>query len=470
MKALRRPAQAISLRWRLLLATAVALAVALALALWALSGLFRDHVTQRFEADLLRQLDELTARLVLSADGRPSIDPATLSDPRWRKPYSGLYWQIDAPGQPAVLRSRSLWDATLVLPADALDDGQVHRHSGVGPQGEPLRMIERTVRPGPVGAGAAAVWRLVVAADDRPTDAAVRDFTGALAASLGVLLLLLLLAALAQVRIGLAPLRSLSTALARLREGQATRLEGDFPEELGPLIADFNQVLARNAEVVARARTQAGNLAHAVKTPLAVLRQAAARPAAGAEALAQLVEQQVGLAHRQVDWHLARSRAAASVGLPGLATQVGPVAEGLVRVMQRLHAGRAESGPGLTIEWHPPQAPVRFAGEEQDLQEMLGNLLDNACKWARARVRLSALVDGDGRLLLRVEDDGPGLAESQHEAVWRRGVRADESVPGTGLGLAIVADLVALYGGEVRLSRSEWGGLCAEISLPLAAG
>jgi signal transduction histidine kinase len=462
-----------SLRMRLLLATLAALALALLLAGVLLSNLFRTHVLRQFEATLTQQLDQLTAQLEVDTAGLPMMDARALSDPRWQKPYSGLYWQIDRvspDGQTrsGVLRSRSLWDSSLVLGADALADGAVHSHEGTGPQGAAVLMLERTVG---LGEPSGARWRLIVAADTRDTLRAVAEFRGVLGASLLVLGALLVLAALAQVAVGLRPLRKLQTALGRVREGHDARLNGLFPAEVQPLIDDFNSVLDRNAEVVARARTQAGNLAHGIKTPLAVLGQAAAqtlRQPQHDHQLASLVQEQVETARRQVDWHLARARAAASAAdaqrLPGQRTPVAPLVRGLERVMQRAYAART-----LDMDSTELTETLAFAGEAQDLQDMLGNLLDNACKWARSAVRVSGSTSAGGspgRLQLCVEDDGPGIDDQACTAVLQRGLRLDESVPGFGLGLAIVDELARLYGGQLRLGRSALGGLRAELTLP----
>jgi signal transduction histidine kinase len=500
-----RPAHARrSLRFRLLAATLGGLLLALALAGWLLSGLFRDHVQRQFAATLTAQLDQVTARLEFDPAGQPQIDPQALSDPRWSRPYGGLYWQLDRVGgtpQAAVLRSRSLWDASLDAPGDTLADGEVHVHEVAGPGSARLLLVERTV----TRAGTApSAWRLMVAADLRETTQAVARFDGVLAASLALLGALLCAAALAQVAVGLAPLRALQRALAAVHEGRAARLDGRFPAEVQPLVDDFNRVLDRNAEVVERARSQAGNLAHAIKTPLAAMSQAAARVATGAAAgaaaqtsaagiaaqtpaaaLAALVAEQVGVARRHVDWHLARARAAAAHGLPGARTPVQPAVEGLLRVMAHVHAER-----GLALACDPIAPGLAFAGERQDLQEMVGNLLDNACKWARHAVRVGASAtpaasDAGGgqranaaggppgasspsgaRLRIVVEDDGPGIDPARREAALARGARLDESVPGSGLGLAIVLELAGLYGGRLSLEQAPAGGLRAVLDLP----
>ena len=460
----RRP---LSLRFRLLAATVVALAVALLLAGFFLASQFREHVQRQFTLGLTAQLDQLTAGLEFDAAGQPRIDVQAESDPRWSRPYSGNYWQLDrlAEGtlQRGVLRSRSLWDTTLSAPEDALANGAVHVHQSAGPEGAHVLVVERSLRSDDTGS---VQWRLLVAADLRETEAAVARFDRVLAASLGVLLVLLGVAALAQVAVGLAPLKKLQRALGFVREGEAQRLTGDFPFEVQGLIDDFNGVLDRNAQIVERARTQAGNLAHAVKTPLAVMAQAASaaeRRPEGDPGLAVIVQEQVAAARRQVDWHLARSRAAAQAA-PGTRTAVGPVIDGLLRVVGRVHAGRS-----LTLTSEPIAPTTSFAGELQDLQEIVGNVLDNACAWARSEVRVSASSDRALRQLhIVVDDDGPGIDAARRDAVIARGARLDESVPGSGLGLAIVHELVALYGGKVTLGAAPIGGLRVELVLPAA--
>ena len=216
-----------------------------------------------------------------------------------------------------------------------------------------------------------------------------------------------------------------------------------------------------------RARTEAGNLAHAIKTPLAAMAQAAAamqRSTQSAVELAPLVQEQVAMARRHVDWHLARSRAAAAHGLPGAHVALTPVIDGLLRVIERVHVER-----GLSVESGPIAPELGFAGEAQDLQEILGNVLDNAFKWARRAVRVQACAfdSGQGPMLrIVIDDDGPGIESGRREAVVARGARLDESVPGSGLGLAIVHELVGLYGGSMSLAGSAIGGLCVELELP----
>ncbi len=447
-----------SLRFRLLLGTLFWIAATILVAGWGLGNMFRQHVELQFHAELKTHLDQLTAQLALDDQGRPTL-AMPLSDPRLNKPFSGLYWQIDRlasaglPAASAVMRSRSLWDQVLRVPADAPASGEIHQHRIAGPQGEMLGMVERVVRID------ALPLRLIVAADEGLMIEPVARFNKELWLALGVLGLGLALAALVQVFVGLAPLQKLRAALGRVHRAEAQRMEGVFPLEVMPLVEEFNTVLTRNTEVVERARTQAGNLAHALKTPLSVLANAAGGKD---DALARLVAAQVEMARRQVDYHLARAQAAAAVRLPGARTPLEPVVDGLVRTMRRIHAGR-----NLELVVQPMAASLAFRGEAQDLQEMLGNLLDNASKWASHRVEIDAAIEQD-RLVIRVDDDGKGIAAAQREAVLRRGVRADQQTPGSGLGLAIVDDLARMYGGQVVLVDSPLGGLRATLILPAA--
>ena len=458
-----------SLRFRLLAATVLGVSLAMVLAGVVLNGLFHEHVMRQFEKGLAQQLDQVTARLSADAQGQPLIDAQSLSDPRWQRPYSGLYWQLDdvtpTAGRAGVLRSRSLWDTQLALPADVLRDGEIHAHELPGPGDSRLRVLERTVRP-----DERVRWRLSVAADLNDTHEAVAGFQRVLVASLAALFLLLLAAAWAQVAVGLRPLMALQQGLNTLREGRSPRLTGDFPSEVQALVDNFNGVLDRNDEVVGRARTQAGNLAHALKTPLTVLDQASRQT--DTTGLAPLVREQVQLARRHIDWNLARARMAASTGVPGQRVPVVHTLQGLVRVMQRVHAERQ-----LAITLEGADERVQFAGESQDLQEMLGNVLDNACQWAHSAVRIRVQpVPGVpssaslGMCRVEIEDDGPGMPAEQMPRVLQRGVRLDESVPGSGLGLAIVQDLVAVYGGDLQLQTPAQGrGLQVTPTLPAAA-
>ncbi len=453
-----------SLRIRLLAGTLFWVVGTILVAGWGLGNLFRQHVEAQFHAELRTHLDHLTAQISLDAQGKAQL-ALPLSDPRFGRPYSGYYWQVDEAVQGAttaraLLRSRSLWDTALAVQADVLVEGDVHLHPVAGPQGKRLSVVERMVLMDDSPDGKPHTLRFLVAADVDLMAEPVSRFNSALWLALGVLGSGLVLAAIVQVSVGLSPLRAMRTALSKVREGETQRLEGDFPVEVMPLVEEFNTMLAHNAAVVERARTHAGNLAHALKTPLSVMANAAQTQGQRDPELARLVVEQIGVARRQVDYHLARAQVAAATRVPGAKTVLLPVVEGLVRVMQRIHAQRDIA---IAVAGCAPE--LAFRGETQDLHEMLGNLLDNACKWAGHRVEISADNDGS-TLTITLDDDGSGLDAQQRSAVMRRGVRADEQVPGSGLGLAIVDDLARLYSGRLELLDSPLGGLRAALRLP----
>ena len=279
---------------------------------------------------------------------------------------------------------------------------------------------------------------------------------------LGIVVVVCLGVGLLLVRRGLSSFDELRVRLAAVKEGRARRLEGHYPGEVLPLVQDLNSLLDDREQRVKRALTTAGDLAHGLKTPLTLLNQQADRArAAGQTELAAAIMQQVERMRRQVDYHLAHARASASGGNPSARSHVLTSADGLARTMTTIHADRR-----VAIDVNVPHEHFARA-QREDLDEVLGNLIDNACKWATSRVEVRSSVD-EGHVVVTVDDDGPGLAEELRETVLQRGVRADEAAPGSGLGLAIVADLVELYGGSIALSSSPLGGLRATLRLPAA--
>jgi signal transduction histidine kinase len=267
---------------------------------------------------------------------------------------------------------------------------------------------------------------------------------------------------LIQVKRGLASFHQLRTNLTGVREGRDARLGGEYPSEVQPLVTELNQLLSDREERVTRALTKAGDLAHGLKTPLTLLNQQAERAKAeGQTALAAAIMQQVERMRRQIDYHLAHARASASGADPTARCHILTSADALARTMTTIHADRH-----LAIDVHVPHEHF-VRGRREDFEEMLGNLVDNACKWAKTRVEVRSSLD-QGQIVTTVDDDGPGLDPSLRETVLRRGVRADEAAPGSGLGLAIVADLVELYGGSIALGSSPLGGLRATLRLPSA--
>ncbi|MBE9552884.1 MAG: ATP-binding protein [Proteobacteria bacterium] len=447
-----------SLAFRLVAGAGLWIIAALAIGGIVISTLFRDSVERNFDARLSVHVDSLIAVTTVDISKRLVIS-RTLPDPRFDIPYSGWYWQVSDPRGAPQVRSRSLWDKALVPPPpDAV--GVMQTEEMEGPDGELLRIrfIDVTLPDLPVHSPPV---RFAVAARVSELKAELRPFNLALVWSLGVLGLGLGVAVAIQVRVGLQPLRRIRAALNNIREGRAEHLEGEWPTEVQPLVKELDALLEHNADVLDRARTHVGNLAHALKTPLAVLTNEVSRkggPRTGA------IDRQVDAMHRWIDHYLARARAAATGTVLGARTAVPPVLDDLRRTLLRIHADKA-----LTIDVAGGVGTAAFRGEQQDLEEMLGNLMDNACKWSATAVRLSVATEA-GRLTITIDDDGPGLTPVQREEAVGRGKRLDESSPGSGLGLAIVSDIAALYGGELELKESPAGGLRAVLMLPAAAG
>jgi signal transduction histidine kinase len=350
------------------------------------------------------------------------------------------------------------------MPSDLKRVGALTWGHADGPDKQSLRVLAQRVEF-PITAtenpNDTTSYTFLVAGDTSEVDKQTREFNGLLFWSFLVLGFGLIAAILIQVRVGLQPLRRVSEALGRIRDGSVRRLEGHFPAEIAPLATELNSLIQHSEEVVGRARTHVSNLAHFLKTPLSVLASEAdaTPPDLPERPLADQVRRQVFSMRRQVDHYLARARAAGSLDVLGNRTQVQPVLGDLTRVLTRIHVDR-----GIAIDCDCP-AELYFRGERQDLEEMMGNLIDNACKWAHANVRVRAVNDG-ARLVLTVEDDGPGLTEDERKQVGERGERLDESVPGSGLGLAIVRDISKLYGGFFALDASPMGGLLARLTLP----
>jgi len=267
-----------------------------------------------------------------------------------------------------------------------------------------------------------------------------------------------------QVRRGMSPLDELRHQLAAVHKGTSTRVSGKYPAEVQPLVHDLNVLLEEREQRIARAIAKAGDLAHALKTPLAVLRQEAEQArTAGHEQLAAEMDEQIDRMKRQIDYHLAQARSVASAASPAARASIAESAEALARTLRRLHSER-----DIRIEINAPVAHC-FRGQREDLDEMLGNLLDNACKWARTQVRLTCFNEGE-QIVIAIDDDGPGIEPSMRGNVIQCGVRADETAPGSGLGLAIVRDLAAIYGGSISLEDSPIGGLRARLTLPAQSG
>ena len=431
--------------------------IGLAVGGYVLSEAFVSALHDSFDTALQVDLDGMIAAAEPDPGGAVTLRERFLNR-RFARAYSGLYWQIRPVNGGAPQISHSLLDHTL-RPRFVQDVGGVFWGVADGPDNQRLRVLARRVSF-PISATArpddSRAYTFMVAGDLSSVENDIAEFNGTLIWSFAGLLLGLVVAIFIQVRVGLSPLRRASEALARIRSGAARRLEGSFPAEIAPLAAELNSLIEHSAEVVGRARTHVSNLAHYLKTPLTVLAsEAEAEPGP----LAEAVKRQVDVMRRQVDHYLARARAAGALDVLGNRTLVAPVLDALARVLDRIHDER-----NIAIAVDCPDS-LAFRGDRQDLEEMAGNLMDNACKWAASRVMVRAQDEG-GRLTLLVEDDGPGLAPIDRNRVLQRGQRLDESVPGSGLGLSIVRDISKLYGGGLELKQSALGGLKAVLDLP----
>jgi signal transduction histidine kinase len=426
-----------------------------------LTAQFRSAAIRRFDQSLAVLTDDLYAGSTVE-DGQ--LRAPFLTDIRATRAYSGRYWVIldkrpDGSMGP-VARSRSLFDSDLMLSSKQIDrldaaPGQTQYFNMRGPQDKPLRAAAILARlPGyadPV---------VFLAAEDRtPIDADADRFAGVTAIALAILAGGLVLATVVQVRFGLTPLFRLRREVAAVRRGKAERVDGVYPEELEPLAVELNALLAHNQEVVERQRTHVGNLAHALKTPLSVmLTEASQQPGQ----LAEVVERQAQTMREQVDHHLRRARAAARSQTSGERTPVEPILDELAVTLERIFQDK-----GVEIDWRCPE-DLCFQGEKQDFMELAGNVMENAGKWCRGRIRAEAAPSGEARMLLTVDDDGPGLPPEERAQALKRGQRLDENAPGSGLGLSIVDELTRAYGGSVHLGESPMGGLRVALDLPRA--
>jgi signal transduction histidine kinase len=443
----------------------------------ALSSLYRHAVERAFDRRLDVYLRTLVADVASPEEGSDQF-PQSIGEPLFELPLSGWYWQItrlDTP-KPEVHSSRSLWDQSLPRLPDGGSTVFAEYRQGYaqGPEDQRLRLVERDI-----DLGADGHYLIAVAGDASEIDDETRSFDRTIGATFAALTMALLLTTALQVRFGLAPLTRISQSLAAIRSGRAERLQGEFPVEIAPLARETNALIDANREIVERARTHVGNLAHALKTPLSVIvNEASAR---GDDPLAKKVREQADIMRDQVAHQLERARLAARFNVVGTLTDVPPVVTALARTMEKLYRTR-----DIAIAVDLPEHAF-FRGEQQDLEEMIGNLVDNGCKWAQSRVAIEVVADrpsavadkGDKsekdekgekgekpRVRIVVDDDGPGLSPAEREQVAQRGQRLDETKPGSGLGLSIVVELAGLYGGVLTLGTAPIGGLRAELALP----
>lgn len=444
-----------SLALRLLLSSVLWSVLALLVAGFLLSTLYQQSVERGFDQRLNVYLKILVAAQAEAEDPLRMEAPA-LTEPNFDLVLSGWYWQVANMDGDILVASRSLFAETLpTIDFKELkpnDDGSVAFFS-IGPASNTLRIVARNITTDqhePVV--------IVVAGNASEIQQDIAQFRQRVFLTLAVLGLVLAISTFVQVQWGLRPLKRIARGLNDIREGRSDDLQGSFPAEIQPLVSELNALIGFNKKVITRARTHVGNLAHALKTPISVLRNEARdfdTP------LSEKVVEQTGAMQTYVNYHLDRAQIIARRGVLSAANPVQPTIDGLLRAMRKIHRDK-----NLSIS-KKLERDLQFAGEQRDLEEALGNLIDNACKWATSEVRITGYTEGNF-LVLAIEDDGPGLTEEEQEKAMKRGERLDEQTPGSGLGLSIVHDLANAYDGSFSMGRSRLGGLAATLFFPLS--
>lgn len=448
IKAGRRP---LSIRNRFLIVSLVTVPAALALACLFMVSVFSANLERRLDAELTGHINNIAASLRFAVDGTPER-PAGFFDKRFEDAYGGLYWQIGDDTSPARLRSHSLWDYTLTSPADLPSDGRVLRYDMAGPDGATLTAQQRQIMvPTPAGL---KTLQIIVAADRKPLQEAGYRFAFDILPYLAGLALFLIGASLIQVVFGLKPLAALTTGLDRIRERRGGRLEGVLPKEFEPVETSVNRLLDAQAQAIAKARARAGDLAHGLKTPLTVLsNDALTLRQKGETGMADEIDRLVALMRAHVEAELARSRIVANAELRQSDADIEKITGQIVRTLKRTPEGEA-------LTWNVEMGePADVPLDPHDLREMIGNIVENAVKWAAREVTITWK-----NRRLTVADDGPGVDPEKIRSMTERGVRLDEQVPGTGLGLSIVKEICTVYGLTLSIENRRQAGLQVTIA------
>lgn len=449
-----------SLAFRVLALSTLWAVLALVVISTIVSSLYRQNAEKSFKSLLQAHLFNLISSVDVTPDGRLTGSP-NLGDIRFSDVGSGWYWAVDSisDGLRGTIASVSMSNGTLPILSieDAPRDESFQRHYNIeGLAGEKLEVVETEVELDAQN----QVARFRVMGNRSELDAEISGFNRQLFTYLGLFGAGMIAINAIAILLGMRPLGRVREALAQVREGTAKRLDGTFPTEIEPLANETNALIDNNRRIVERSRTQVGNLAHSLKTPLAVMVNEG-RTIGGKKG--KLIEEQASNMQQQVEHYLQRARVAAQRDSVIYRTPVAPIIDRMGRVMQKLN-------PNIDLSIQSGAKDIIFGGEREDLEEIIGNLMENAMKWGRAKARLAAQRVGreSGKIRLLIEDDGPGIPPEKAAEALKRGSRLDETKPGTGLGLAIVSDLVKEYGGEIRLERSELGGLKAVVELPSA--
>jgi signal transduction histidine kinase len=459
-----RPRANKSLAFRLYMISAIWGIIALVVVSIVLTTLFRGSVERNFDRQVVNSLRELTRLLAERAADPETIETIELiglADPQYRTPVSGWYWQILKQSDQEILaESDSLFGDTLPdLPPPTFDtDPQgLDRRNAPGLDGERLRVLRQDIEIGDT------TYRLIATGNLDTVEDDVSSFRNLVVVTLGIFGLGLVMASYLMVRFGLRPLEQIRRSLSAIRSGKQKQLTGSFPSEISPLVDEVNALLQSNQAILERARTQVGNLAHGLKTPLSVLtNEAETRQGPGWSTVGEHAELMKG----QVETYLARAQMAARSSTVADSVSVLTVIEPLLRTMRRLY-------PNIDIDVdNQCTEQTRFRGERHDLEEILGNLIDNACKYANSAVTVQAMETADGDrpgFSVIIADDGPGLEENEIAMVMKRGKRLDEQKPGSGLGLSIVDELVQIYAGQLKITTGPAGGLVCQLQLPTTA-
>ena len=448
-----------SLASRLLFVIAAWLSVALLVTGILLSTLFRKNAEDNFNDLLLAHAYNLMGAIEVTEDNKLTGTP-NLGDPRFLQPFSGWYWAVATAKNPGLLniKSGSIAELKISVPTKKeVPFSKLFRRSYLV-ENELKQQIQRLEAQLFLG-DSDVLYQVVVAGNRSKLEKAITNFNRNLFLFFLAFGLGTILATFYSIRFGLKPLNRTTESLTEIREGKQETLKGDFPKEIEPLANEINALITANKSVTERARTQVGNLAHALKTPLAVILNEANKPD---KKMALRVKEQANIMQIQINTYLNRARIAAQQDTLSVHTLVAPVANSLVKVMQKL-------SPSVEFALVNDCPEVIFKGEQQDLEEVFGNLLENASRFASANVHVSIASPPDEQKALfsiRIEDDGPGISEKHRDEALQRGQRLDETKAGSGLGLSIVQDIASEYGGRIELGKSQFGGLCVTMYLP----
>ncbi|GEO84063.1 MULTISPECIES: sensor histidine kinase [Alphaproteobacteria] len=444
-----------SIRGRFLIVSAASVCLAMVLAAFVFVSLFTRGLERRIDDELTSHINLFAGTLRLTPDGTLEL-PDRPVDHRFTEPYGGLYWQVQDDLKGRQLRSQSLWDYTLPLPDDAQEANAVHRYILPGPEGADLIVQERKIiiaapeGPRPI--------RVAAAIDARVVSEARTGYTLDIIPFMAVLAAFLVAASLAQLTFGLRPVSSVSEGLNRIRERKAERLNGRYPKELQGVVDAVNSLLDAQSEILQKARTRSADLAHGLKTPLTVMaNDAQTLKERGQTDIADELAHLVSVMQAHVERELARSRIAATAELRASDADIGLAVDRIVRTLRRTPKGEelvwtVDVPPDVTVEVDP-----------HDLEELLGNILDNAVKWARSNINVT-VRKGPDRTRMVIEDDGPGADPAGIKRMTERGIRLDSQTPGTGIGLAIVSDIASVYDLGIEIANRETGGLKVSVS------